>query len=133
MVTGSIFDNLGMIEGFDLVFSNSVLEHLEPGKRLQDLCDRIEEAASYWIQVPAPAFPVEAHCRELFWWRRSAAARARKIKAWNEAGNSFMARQMATTHPISRDVLRSLLPGSEIAVERLAGWPKSYVAFRRAA
>lgn len=117
--------------GYDMIFSNSVLEHVGSGRRQQQFADAVVAAPAYWVQVPAPAFPVEAHCSVLAWWWRPAAWRRRRIFEWRRAGRYWTARQMAGTRPIDAAALGRLFPGCTILRERVFGLTKSYYAFRR--
>ena len=47
---------------FDLVFSNSVLEHVGGHARRQQFADVVRESApAYWVQTPYRYFPIEPH------------------------------------------------------------------------
>ncbi|SNS23233.1 hypothetical protein SAMN06295912_10325 [Sphingomonas laterariae] len=130
VVVGDICRNADLVSGYDLVFSNSVLEHVGSLARQRAFAAAVASAPSYWLQVPAPEFPLEHHCKALFWWLRPAARRRAVIRAWKRAGRTWDARQMAGTRPIGRDRLRHLLPDGHIAVERVLGVPKSYYCYR---
>lgn len=54
---------------FDMVFSNSVIEHvgLENNRKL--FCNEVKRISNtYWIQTPYNFYPIEAHCGMPFWW-----------------------------------------------------------------
>ena len=44
---------------FDIVFSNSVIEHIDDHKRVADEIRRVGRA--YWVQTPNYYFPIEPH------------------------------------------------------------------------
>lgn len=115
---------------YDLIFSNSVLEHVGSARRQAAFAEAVSYGKAYWIQVHAPCFPVEQHCHQWFWWLRSQRARVRRIRRWRRKTNPWRGLQMASTRPITCADLRVLFPGSEIITERVAGWPKSYCAFK---
>lgn len=116
---------------YDLVFSNSVLEHVGSAHRQAQFAAAVSSAGAYWVQVPAPCFPIEVHCRMLYWWLLPVGLRRRKIRNWHRAGLP-VGRQMAGTRPIDRRRLQALFPDAEIITERWMGFPKSYFAYRRA-
>jgi len=119
------------IASYDVVFSNSVLEHVGSRRRQLQFAQTVQRGAAYWVQVPAPLFPLEVHCRVPFWWLLPSAARRRLIWKWFRAGKRFQARQMAGTRPIGRKRLRELFPEGRIETERWLGFPKSYYIFRQ--
>jgi hypothetical protein len=123
---------------FDLVFSNSVIEHVGSSERQRAFAREVARVGkALWIQTPAKSFPIEPHfiapclhwlpvqCRKLF---------ARRFSLWGwltkptqERVNEFVDEIRLVTY---REV-RELFPHCEIIVERFLGLPKSYIAFRR--
>jgi hypothetical protein len=130
LIEADICRNPEIAQGYDLIFSNSVLEHVGSARRQAAFAEAVSYGSAYWIQVPAPSFPIEPHCHQWFWWLRSPRARARQIRRWRRVTNPWRGLQMASTRPIARADLRALFPDAEILTERMAGWPKSYCAFR---
>ena len=54
---------------FDLVFSNSVIEHVGPAEKQVDFAREVRRLGkSYWVQTPSKWFPIEAHCGMPYWW-----------------------------------------------------------------
>src|SRR5258705_6420009 len=101
-----------LLGGYDIVFSNSVIEHVGSERRQEAFARFVRSAGSdFWVQTPSPLFPIEAHCDIPFWWFAPHQMRKRKISRWHRSGNQFLARQMASTRPISASRLRYLLPG----------------------
>jgi len=122
---------------FDLVFSNSVIEHVgsvENQKKFAEqvtkLCDR------YIIQTPSFWFPLEPHSLIPFFQFIPHRVRALLIMAFNI--NYFpKARTYKEAVTVSRSTLmftkkefQKLFPGTEIHVERLFGIPKSYTIIK---
>jgi SAM-dependent methyltransferase len=115
---------------FDLVFSNSVIEHVgEYEKRLQFAREVLRLSNRYWIQTPSKYFPIEAHCGMPFWWfypqpLRSYFLRkwAAKVPAWTE--------MVASTSVVSSQELKSILPNCKIIREWWFLFPKSSIAYR---
>jgi hypothetical protein len=117
-------------QSFDLVFSNSVIEHVGPEPAQRAFAGEVKRLAPrYWVQTPSKWFPIEAHTGMPLWWFYPASLREaffarwrRNLPAWTDA--------MASTRVLERAFFQSLFPGSELWVERLAGFPKSYAVFR---
>jgi methyltransferase family protein len=124
-------------KSFDIVFSNSVIEHLgtwENQTAFARECQRVGKA--YWIQTPAREFPVEPHFLALFlhWCPRSW---QRRLLRWCSLWG-WLARPrpeavdaaVAEVRLLALPELKSLFPDSQILVERWLGLPKSYIAYR---
>jgi SAM-dependent methyltransferase len=117
---------------FDVVFSNSVIEHVGGPEKERLFAGEVRRLApAYWIQTPSIWFPLEAHTGLPFWWFAPARLRAalhrrweRMLPAWNE--------MVAGTTVLGRKRLRSYFPDAEHGIEWVAGFPKSYFAFRTA-
>lgn len=113
---------------FDVVFSNSVIEHVGGPDRQAAFAREVRRLGRrYWVQTPSKYFPVEAHCGMPFWWfypesvRRFFIARWRaKLPEWTE--------MVEGTTVLTRDWLRALFPGARVRTERVLALPKSYVA-----
>jgi hypothetical protein len=121
---------------YDLVFSNSLMEHLGGHARRKQFADVVRESApSWWIQTPYRYFPVEPHwifpgfqflpfrmrlmiCQN---WSTLHSSDTRKDKA---KASEFV----ASVELISSTEMRMYFPASEIWFERIAGIPKSVVA-----
>lgn len=132
IVEANVWDCPTMPYEYDIVFSNSVIEHIGSQRRQVAFANFVHSAGrSYWIQTPSPLFPFEAHCNIPFWWLHSNKSRANRIRKWKGSGKNFLAKQMSTTRPISKDRLQSLFPNCSVLTEHFLGVPKSYVAIRR--
>jgi hypothetical protein len=116
---------------FDIVFSNSVIEHVGAEDRQAAFAANVRRLGrTYCVQTPAPWFPIEAHTGMPFWWfypepvrRRILAVWHTKLPAWSEA--------IADTRVLTRRRMAALFPDASIYTESLAGIPKSYTAFAR--
>ena len=141
-VTGDACDAVRVLEDavgqtrFDLVFSNSLIEHVGGHANRQRLAMAIRELAPYhWVQTPYRYFPVEPHWLfpgmqflpvaaktkiELRWpfthTRSTSVEEARSSVLWTEL--------------IGITELRHYLPESEILHERMAGLIKSIIAVK---
>lgn len=122
---------------FDIVFSNSVIEHL--GTRDNQVafaqeCRRVGNG--YWIQTPAREFPVEPHFLTLFLHWFSKPLRKRLLRYFSLWG--WLSRPKPDAVEAAVDEVRllslkefkSLFPDGQILIERWLGLPKSYIAYK---
>lgn len=122
---------------YDLVFSNSVLEHVGGYERRRRMAEAIRELApAYWVQTPYRYFPVEPHWVAPAMQFLPVPARVVVARRWPLAytpGKSYEAamRQVLTTELIGRAELRHLFPDAGIRNERLLGLTKSLIAIRK--
>lgn len=123
-------------ERFDLVVSNSVLEHVGGYHRRRQLAEVVHKAADrHWVQTPNRYFPVEPHYLAPGWQFLPVPARARVLMNWplahgRPADHLDALDNVLSTELVSRAELRMLFPHSEIWAERLLGMAKSLVAIR---
>lgn len=124
---------------FDLVFSNSVLEHVGGHARRQQLADVIRESApAYWVQTPYRYFPIEPHWLFPGFQFLPFRARVEITRRWNVGHNPALknadeaAALVASTELVSATEMRAYFPGAAIWFERFAGIPKSIVAYKTA-
>jgi hypothetical protein len=125
-------------ERFDLVFSNSLLEHVGGHVQRQRLADNIHSLADrHWVQTPYRYFPVEPHW--LFpgiqWLPYE--ARVQVSLHWNRGHIRTHSRQAAQDQVDEIDLvgisqMRRYFPSSVIWYERFAGLVKSLVAIKDA-
>lgn len=130
-VTGDACECLPFQEDeFDFIYSNSVLEHVGEHQRQQMFAAQIRRfQANYWVQTPAKWFPFEAHTGMPFWWFYPGGIRRWFINRWQERLPAWSS-MIAHTTVISLDQIKRLFPDARYYVERFAGFPKSYIAFR---
>jgi hypothetical protein len=132
LIEADICTCAGLPKKYDIVFSNSVVEHVGSRRRQGLFAAFVHSAGnSFWVQTPSPLFPLEAHCDIPFWWFIPTHLRKKKIRTWKYAGEKFLAGQMASTRPIWSSRLRLLFPESQIVTEYLLGFPKSHIVYRR--
>ncbi|ORW02721.1 class I SAM-dependent methyltransferase [Mycobacterium kyorinense] len=121
---------------FDLVFSNSLLEHVGGHARRQRLADNVQSLADrHWVQTPYRYFPVEPHWLfpGLQWLPYE--ARVQVSLRWNRGHIRTHTREEAQDKVDEIDLLgisqmRRYFPTSTIWFERFAGWVKSLVAIQ---
>jgi hypothetical protein len=127
-------------QAFDLVFSNSVIEHV--GSRAEQARFAAEIARvgkQYWVQTPNRYFPIEQHhwTPFLHWLpRRWQAAVAKRFSLWRrltratpEQHESYVRHYMDSIRLLTASDLRALFPGATVVRERFLGWTKSLVAW----
>ena len=124
---------------FDIVFSNSVIEHVGDPESQRHFASEIARVGrSYWVQTPNRRFPVEPHLLTPFlhflparWQRRI----ARKFTVWAMIERPTPDRWEFYIEHYLRDIrlldaadLRRLFPGAKVVHERLGGLTKSLIA-----
>jgi hypothetical protein len=126
---------------FDVVFSNSVIEHVgdaESQRRFAQEVMRVGRA--YWVQTPNRWFPVEQHLLTPFlhWlprpWQRILMPR---LNLWRlfvpvsaDRRQFYIDHYLSDIRLLTRREMACLFPGATLLSERLAGWTKSLVAAR---
>jgi hypothetical protein len=122
---------------YDLVFSNSVLEHLGGHARRLAFADATHSLSDrHWIQTPYRYFPIEPHW--LFPWfqhfpvaTRTAIARrwplvhSRTTETTGSAVDAVMSVEL-----LSRTEMQRYFPDSRIVAERIGPMVKSIIAVR---
>lgn len=118
---------------WDLVHSNSVIEHVGGHARRQDFAASVRALApAHWIQTPNRYFPVEPHW--MFPGFQFLPARTRRWVAvrWpfhpGLRDPGLAADEVLDIELISRFELAWYFPDSEIVAERVGGMAKSYIA-----
>jgi SAM-dependent methyltransferase len=119
-------------QSFDLIFCNSVIEHVGKARDQKMMADEIRRVGrSWWVQTPDPRFPVEPHYIGLFvhWlplaWR-GGYARWCSIRGWLDPAESR--RLPGEVRLISAREMREFFPGRNLIVERFLGFPKSLIS-----
>ena len=119
---------------FDVVFSNSVIEHVGDFGDQQRMAEEVRRVGRrYFLQTPNRFFPIEPHFFfPLFqflpfavrvWLLMNLPLTARgRIRERNAAS-----REAAEIRLLTRSELRTLFPGARISHERFMGFTKSFV------
>jgi hypothetical protein len=128
--------NLPFADGeFDVVFSNSVIEHL--GRRESQVCFANEVrrvGKAYWVQTPDPRFFIEPHYLSPFIHWLPIPIRSRLVRyatLWGilaRPSDQEIKDRIEELRLIGAKEFRGLFPDAEIIVERFVGMPKSLVA-----
>lgn len=123
---------------YDLVHSNSVIEHVGDWRRMEAFAREVRRLADdYYVQTPYAGFPIEPHFSTPFFHWRSEEARA---AALTKRRHGFIEKAetlgeaMATVQEfrlLGRKQFRFLFPDAEHPDEKLLGLTKSLIATRR--
>lgn len=122
--------------GYDLVVSNSLIEHVGGYQRRQEFARVVMVAApAHWVQTPDRYFPIEPHYVAPGFQFLPVGARAQLVRRWPIAHERVYTMpdalaQVLTIELISTTELQHLFPESAIWHERLAGMSKSIVAVK---
>lgn len=127
-------DSSAMPSGFDLVYSNSVIEHVGgPHRRLQFATNILEAAPHYWVQTPYRYFFLEPHLVFPGFQFVPLALQVRIAKRWPLAvpcndHSTDPVRYCLEHELLSKTELESLFPNGLILHERVIGMTKSLIA-----
>ena len=122
---------------FDLVFSNSVLEHVGGHARRRQFSDVVHESApTWWVQTPYRYFPIEPHWLFPGFQFLPFGVRVAITQHWNVGHRPALrdkaeaAELVASAELISATEMRAYFPDGKIWFERVAGLPKSIVSYK---
>jgi hypothetical protein len=122
---------------FDVVFSNSVIEHLQTLDRQAAMAAEVKRLAPlYWVQTPNFWFPVEPHFLTPAWHWLPVRARVALLRRrrWGWRGpcpDPREAQELVREVRLMRGAeLRRLFPDATLQPEHLGPLVKSFVAVR---
>lgn len=133
---GDIF-KLPCAEQYDLVVSNSVIEHLGGNDQRTRFAEVVENhAPRHWVQTPNFFFPIEPHwlfpgMQFLPTRGRVAVAERWKLGHIRAPSREAAEREVAEIDLLTPKALAGYFPSSEIWSERLAGLAKSITAVKQ--
>jgi len=130
-------------QSFEIVFSNSVIEHVGTHDRQQRFAREIQRVGKhYWVQTPNRGFPVEQHLLTPFvhWMpRKVQRALVTKWTLWDwverpspDRREFYIRHFLEDIRLLSESELAAMFPDSEILRERKLGLIKSLIAVRSA-
>lgn len=137
-VTGDACDLPRHADGaFDLVHSNSVIEHVGDWVRMEDFAREVRRLAPrYYVQTPYFWFPIEPHFSAPFFHWRSEQARIRLLMkrrhGFSEKAADVGAAMRDIQHArlLDKAQMRFLFPDASHHDERALGLTKSLIAVR---
>jgi len=122
-------------QSFDVVFSNSVIEHLFVFENQRRMAAEVKRVGKmYWVQTPNYWFPVEPHFLIPGWQWFPIGLRVAIIRRWRCGSlgpypDPLKARTaVEEIHLLTRKKLEALFPDATIHVERFCGLVKSWTA-----
>ena len=119
---------------FDLVFCNSLIEHIPSMDQPAVALEIARVGRSFFVQTPSRAFWFEPHFVAPFihWFPLSVRLALGRITPWALLTRPSEGRyqSMCRMKLLTRRALESLFPDSVILVERHLLWPKSLIALR---
>src|SRR5689334_5018699 len=128
-------------QAFDIVFSNSVIEHVGDAESQRRFADEVMRVGrSWWVQTPNRWFPVEQHLLTpiVHWlpkpWQRAIVPR---FTVWSlvtrlseDRRRFYLEHYLGEVRLLSAAELRDLFPGARLIRERFWGLTKSLIAWR---
>ena len=122
---------------YDVVFSNSVIEHLGP--RLADqrlMANEIRRVGRrYFVQTPNRYFPIEPHFLTPGFQFLPVSTRVWAVTHFNVgwyrrfADEAAARREVESISLLTEKQVRDLFPGAEIYREKILGMTKSFIAY----
>jgi len=125
-------------QSYDILFSNSVIEHVGDWNRQSAFASECRRVGKrIWVQTPAYECPIEPHYLA-FGVHWLPAGVQRRILRWfslwgwiSKPDQSKIDEMVATTHLLTKKQVQELFPDCTIMTERLFGvFRKSYIAYR---
>lgn len=127
---------------FDVVFSNSVIEHVGDAESQRRFAEEVMRVGrSYWVETPNRWFPIEQHLLTplIHWlpkaWQREIAPRWTVWSALARASQDrrafYIEHYLSEIRLLGAGELRELFPEARVIRERFCGVTKSLVASRQ--
>ncbi len=123
-------------KSFDVVFSNSVIEHVGSYEDQRRMAQEVMRTGKrYFVQTPNRRFPLEPHFLLPFFQYLPSWVRAQMVHrfdvGWYKRIPDYEAAkaEVDSIQLLTRREFAALFPDARLHVERLAGLPKSFVAY----
>ena len=136
-VQGSACDIPFPDKSFDVVYSNSVIEHVGGQKQQQRMAEEIVRVGErYFVQTPNYFFPIEPHFLFPGFQFLPPTIRARMLHQFNlgwykrEQSISKAREVVDSIELLKRQHFANLFPGAKIYDEKILGMTKSFVAYK---
>ena len=124
-------------KSFDIIYSNSVIEHVGKNKQNDFANEVIRVGKKYWVQTPYKHFPIEPHFVFPFFQYFPQSIQKLVGIRWPyshyKMGNSKQSAilsDISQTYLLNKKVLRNLFPYSKIFEEKFLGITKSIIAYK---
>ena len=128
-------------QSFDVVFSNSVIEHVgDPASQRRFAAEIARVGRGYWVQTPNRRFPVEPHLLMPFLHflpGRWQAAIIRRFSIWEllarpdrDQKDFYIEHYLRDVRLLDARALRDLFPEGRLIRERVGGLTKSLIAVK---
>jgi|ADGO01.1.fsa_nt_gi Methyltransferase domain. len=121
---------------FDVVFSNSVIEHVGDFANQRRMASEIRRVGKrYFVQTPSRSFPIEPHFLYPYFQFWPMSIRVAMLSRWDvgwwkRIPDPAAARaELESIQLLSARQMRELFPDGTIYRERLLGLTKSYIAY----
>jgi len=119
---------------FDVVFSNSVIEHVYTLENQVKMANEIRRVGKrYFVQTPSRYFPMEPHFLRIYWQFYPVALRKKMLMS----GDVGFIKQQATEEDALREIeeirlmtekeMRECFPEASLVKEKFKGLTKSYM------
>lgn len=129
-------------ESFDIVFSNSVIEHVGDWESQRQFAQEIARVGrAYWVQTPNRGFPVEPHLMTPFLHylpRAWQASIARRFTVWaliarpsGDRWKFYIEHYLRDIRLLDAGEMQQLFPDAEIVQERLGGMTKALIGVKK--
>jgi ubiquinone/menaquinone biosynthesis C-methylase UbiE len=126
---------------FDVVFSNSVIEHVGDAASQRRFAREVARVGrAYWVQTPNRWFPVEQHLlTPVVHWLPKVCQRwiVPRFTVWSalvrpspDRRAFYLAHYLEEVRLLSASEFAALFPDARLIRERVCGWTKSLVAVR---
>jgi|SRR5579863_2984577 SAM-dependent methyltransferase len=122
-------------QSFDIVYTNSVIEHLYNAENQQRFAREVARVGKrYFVQAPNRWFPVEPHYLTPFihyFPPRIQLKFLRNFTVWglmSRPSGQLCQRNVEEIHLLDKRGMQQLLPSAEIIHERVCGLTKSFIA-----
>lgn len=125
----------GVRTDFDLIYSNSLIEHVGGHSRRLELVKEIRRLGpKHWVQVPYQYFPIEPHWLFPGMQFMPTNVRIKIARNWPLAPNSLDPESahefVLSTELLSFTEMQGYFPDSKILRENFLGMPKSIIAVK---
>jgi hypothetical protein len=122
---------------FDIVFSNSVIEHVGGEEDIRRMADEIRRIGlNYYIQTPNRYFPIEPHFFFPMFQFLPVTVRTTLVQNFQLGwipkipDRDEAERMVRSVHLLSKNEMKALFPDAHIIEERLLGLTKSIQCYR---